>query len=92
MANSKITLRITNKAREGYRRAGVAFAKGLNDVDASAFNEDQLATIEADPHLSIEVLDAAEPVKTTKAEGAVADGGVDDDVKTKAKKAKGKKA
>lgn len=92
MADSKPFLRITNNAREGYRRAGVVFAKGANEMAAAAFNADQLATLEADPHLTVEVLDTVEPGEATEAEGPVVDGGVGDAVKPKAKKAKGKNA
>ena len=77
MADSNHTLRITNKAREGYRRAGVPFAKGINDVAASAFTKDQLAAIEADPRLQLEVLDDTAATETGETQGPVADGGVD---------------
>lgn len=78
MATSNLTLRITNKAHDGYRRAGVVFDKGINDVAASAFNKDQLAAIEADPRLSITVPDEVTPAETSAPEGAVDHDGVDD--------------
>ena len=47
-------LTITNTAHEGYRRAGVAFVKGANELDASDFSETQLAQIEQDPRLLLQ--------------------------------------
>ena len=91
MAASNFTLRITNKAREGYRRAGVVFDRGINQMAASSFTEDQLATLEADPHLVVEVLDEAAPAETGTTEGPVDDGGVDSPV-TAAKPRTRKKA
>lgn len=85
MADSNQTLRITNKAREGYRRCGVTFARGVNEMSSAAFNKDQLATLNADPHLTVE------PVKAAPAQGSVADGDMDGTVKPRANKSKEKK-
>ena len=73
MADSNPTLRITNNAREGYRRAGVVFVRGINTVAASSFTEDQLAALEADPHLDVAVAGEAEPAEAGQTPGPVDD-------------------
>ncbi|WP_034832849.1 HI1506-related protein [Endozoicomonas numazuensis] len=69
------TLFITNKAREGYRRAGMAFAKGDNAVSANLFTEDQLAALQADPRLVVKAAPNA-AAETSETQGPVDDGGV----------------
>ena len=53
MAGTNDFLYIDNHAHEGYRRAGVAFKKGVNALSVNNFSDDQLACIAADPHLSV---------------------------------------
>lgn len=48
------TLRVVCLAHTGYRRAGLAFEKGDNALDASRLTEAQLAQITADPRLRLE--------------------------------------
>lgn len=50
---TKKMLQIDNLAHEGYRRAGVAFAKGINLLPATQFNAAELALLNADPRLCV---------------------------------------
>lgn len=74
---AKKMLQIDNLAHEGYRRAGMAFAKGINLVAAAQFNAAELALLNADPRLCV-----SEPSnKATQAsqpQGAVASDAVAD--------------
>ena len=93
MANPADRIFIINRAHEGYRRAGVAFQKGVNELSAGLFTADQLAAIEADPRLSIGSIDPkTDPAKV--APGTLDKAGVGDAVteteKPKTTKAKGK--
>src|SRR5699024_51428 len=45
---------IVHCAAEAFRRAGIAFAKGANELDASVLTNAQLAAIEAEPNLAVE--------------------------------------
>ncbi|MBY6223563.1 HI1506-related protein [Ferrimonas balearica] len=53
MTQSK-TMRVVCLAHTGYRRAGLAFEKGDNTLDATGLTEAQLAQITADPRLRLE--------------------------------------
>lgn len=53
------TLRVINRAHEGYRRAGIALAKGDNALDASALSAAQLQALCADPRLVVQHGDSA---------------------------------
>lgn len=51
---SQKTIVIHCSAHNGYRRAGIAFAKGKNEFAATEFTDAQLQAINADPRLVIE--------------------------------------
>jgi len=51
-------VRIRSK-RDGYRRCGVAHRKAATDHPASRFSEDELARLQADPVLTVELLAGA---------------------------------
>ncbi|MCY1356905.1 hypothetical protein D9M68_303300 [compost metagenome] len=44
-------------SRDGYRRCGVAHPKATTDHPASRFTEDELARLQDDPVLTVELLD-----------------------------------
>lgn len=44
-------------AHDGYRRAGLGFSKGDNTLDAAALSEAQLATLDEDPRIRLEIRD-----------------------------------
>ena len=76
MADNNPTLTIINRARDGYRRAGVVFDKGTNKVSGAAFTADQLALLEADPHLDVRSRPAETSDKKEPAQGPVDGDGV----------------
>ena len=66
----KQMLQIDNLAHEGYRRAGMAFAKGINVVAAAQFNAAELAQLKADPRLCVaKATDKA--LQASQSQGAV---------------------
>jgi hypothetical protein len=48
---------VINRAHDGYRRAGIRFIRGENPLPADV-TEQQLAAIEADPRLRLDIKDA----------------------------------
>lgn len=58
-------IRITNK-RKPFRRAGVAHPKGTMDYEDKAFTKKQLAMLEVEPNLVVEMIDDAEAGKKSK--------------------------
>lgn len=56
---SQKTIVVTCRAHDGYRRAGVGFAKGKNEFEATAFTDAQLQAINADPRLVLSIEEAA---------------------------------
>lgn len=86
------TVRIINHAHDGYRRAGVAFDKGINLVAARAFTADQLAALQADPRLEVAADDPLPADETAVSPGSVAadslGGGVTDTATAGEKKLK----
>ena len=78
MSNTDQTIAVNNRAHDGYRRAGVAFAKGVNLFEAGYFNKDQLAMLEDDPRLQVGAAEETQVAAPAETEGAVADGGLDD--------------
>ncbi|QSX32619.1 Rho termination factor N-terminal domain-containing protein [Shewanella avicenniae] len=73
--SNKIT--IISVAHDGYRRAGLAFNKGENELDADKVSATQLAAIEKDPRLAVK----GTVVETTATQGAVDTAGVGAGVK-----------
>ncbi|MCE9679612.1 HI1506-related protein [Shewanella sp. AS1] len=74
---------VTCLVHAGYRRAGVALAKGENRFEGNTFTEAQLAQLCSDPRLKVVAADDAAPQADPSAlsQGALAsaavDGGVD---------------
>lgn len=61
---------VKTRRLERFRRAGLEFSRVGVELDTDALSEDQLAAIEGEPNLVVEVLEAApaEPkAKATKA-------------------------
>lgn len=58
-------IRIKNHRHTGYRRAGITFDKGENELQLVSLNQSQLAAIKADPVL--ELLESAEGTAETGA-------------------------
>ncbi len=58
MSKTVTILRVTNHAHQGYRRAGVTFDLGINELPATTFNATQRALLATDPHLTVDVLPA----------------------------------
>ncbi|WP_417345705.1 HI1506-related protein [Ferrimonas sp.] len=56
------TILVTCLANSGYRRAGLAFQKGENHLEAAQLSQAQLAAIEGDHRLSIAQADPEGPV------------------------------
>ena len=50
---------VTNPRGQKYRRAGLTFAPGKNKLPASDINEQQLKTLSADPHISVQTRQAS---------------------------------
>lgn len=73
--SKKIT--IISVAHDGYRRAGLAFNKGENELDVDKVSATQLAAIEKDPRLAVK----ATVVETTAPQGAVDAGSVGASIK-----------
>lgn len=48
-------IRITSRV-DGFRRAGVAHSIAPTEYEASAFNAEQLAALQAEPNLIVELL------------------------------------
>nr|WP_086937490.1 HI1506-related protein [Thaumasiovibrio occultus] len=52
-------------AASGYRRAGMAFERGENHIEATAVTDTQLAQLSADPRLTVNRPDAQASAPTT---------------------------
>ena len=63
MAEKKKHIRVRNYAHEGYRRGGVAHAKGETVHAPDAFSDAQVAQMQADKNLAVQFVDPpkAEP-------------------------------
>lgn len=63
------TLIIKNTAHDGYRRTGVAFARGETRLPMAQFTPEQLVALENDPYLFVTVVDEddgeADPLDAT---------------------------
>ena len=69
---------IKSSAHDGYRRAGVALARGENRLPLENFTQDQITALENDPHLFVAVETDAEEVLAAvieRVEGADANSG-----------------
>lgn len=55
--SEKKIVRIHNAHRSDYRRGGRAHPLGTTDHPADSFTADQLAAVQADPRLSVSVID-----------------------------------
>ncbi len=54
MSQKVLDLLVKNFAHAGYRRAGVAFKKGVNHLCSTDFTDSQLAMLDKDPRLSVQ--------------------------------------
>ncbi|MBB1386573.1 hypothetical protein H5119_13665 [Pseudoalteromonas sp. SG45-5] len=50
---------VTNPRGQKYRRAGLTFAPGKNKLPTADINEQQLKTLSADPHISVQTRQAS---------------------------------
>ena len=71
-AKTEQVVRVHNAHRHNYRRGGKAHPLGTTDHPADAFTADQLAAVQADPRLSVSVVDkpADPPSAAAPAAGA----------------------
>ena len=83
MAATNPSISINNKAHDGYRRAGVAFAKGVTVFKAGHFNKDQLAMLEKDPRLAVGPVEEDPAAADTTPKGSVVDGELGPDLSDK---------
>ena len=54
------TIKIT-AAQDGFRRAGVAHSKAATDHKEDAFTEEQLEALQAEPMLTVQVIEVQQP-------------------------------
>ncbi len=64
---------IVHCAAAALRRAGIAFSKGANDLDASVLSDAQIAALEAEPKLAIDKNPTAKPADDLKPPAKPAD-------------------
>lgn len=65
----QMMIRITSK-RDGFRRAGIAHAALATDYKNDDFSEEQLALLQAEPMLVVEIIADVEPAVEADAETA----------------------
>ena len=59
---------IHSRGGDGFRRGGIAHRAGRDEHPIELFTEEQLAAIQAEPLLSVEIVDAPEPAPAPEPE------------------------